>query len=349
MPCHPLPCPHPRATSPSTAALLLATLSWLALPSQAQMSPAQMSSAESQVNALEGLFGKQPMARRSGAKGVCASGHFVGDATAQSLSRASIFSGQRVPAVLRFSVGGGNPKASDKGRTVRGLAVALQGADGQQWQMATISAPVFFVAKPEQFAPFLQVRTPDPATGKPDPDKLKAFNEAHPETLRQAAYLAKAPVPASYGSVQYWSANAFVATNAKGEGQAVRYQFVPEAGTVGLTDEQLKSLPDDFLADELRQRVARAPVGFTLQFQLAEPGDATHDPTLAWPDSRPVLTAGRLVIDRVEPGMGGACESMTFNPLVLPTGLQASDDPVLLARAAPYALSLGRRLAETRP
>jgi catalase len=37
---------------------------------------------------------------------------------------------------------------------------------------------------------------------------------------------------------------------------------------------------------------------------------------------------------------------MTYNPLVLPKGIEPSDDPVLRARAAPYALSLGRRLGE---
>jgi catalase len=37
---------------------------------------------------------------------------------------------------------------------------------------------------------------------------------------------------------------------------------------------------------------------------------------------------------------------MTYNPLILPKGIEASADPVLQARAAPYALSLGRRLGE---
>ena len=325
-----------------TAAALAAAGS-LSLP---LASTAQVSQPEAQVNALEGLFGKQPTFRRSGAKGLCASGYFVGTAEGRALSSASVFSGERVPVVARFSVGGGNPKASDKGRSVRGLAAQFTLPGGEQWQMANISAPVFFVSKPEQFAPFMQVRTPDPATGKPDADKLKAFNDANPDTLRQGAYLAKAPVPASYATVGYWSTHAFELVNARGASQFARWQFVPEAGVVGLTDDEMKSLPDEFLADELRKRVGTAPVAFSFQFQLAEPGDTLTDPSQAWPDARKRVTAGRLVIDRVEPGGGGACERMTFNPLVLPSGIKASADPVLQARAAPYVLSLGRRLAE---
>lgn len=299
-----------------------------------------------QVDALEGLFGKNAGFRRSGAKGVCASGYFVGNTVARNLSSASVFSGEKVPAVLRFSVGGGSPKASDKGRSVRGLAFQFTAANGEIWQSANVSAPVFFVAKPEQFAPFLQVRTPDPATGKPDPAKLKAFNEANPETLRQAAYLAKAPVPASYGSVNYWSTNAFVLNNAQGESTTVRWQFEPAAGTLGLSDEQLKTLPDDFLADELRRRVASGPVIFDFKFQIAEAGDPVDDPTQVWPEARRIVPAGQLVVDRVEAGAGGACERITYNPTTLPKGIAASNDPVLRARAAPYALSLGRRLGE---
>ena len=313
------------------------------LPSIAR---AQASTPEAQINALEGVAGKQPGSRRSQAKGVCASGHFVGNAAGRDLSSASVFSGEKVPVVARFSVAGGNPKASDKGKTSRGVGFQMTAANGEQWLSAMLSTPMFFIAKMEQFVPFMQARTPDPATGKPDPDKLKAFNEANPETTRQAAWLAKAPVPASYATAGYFGLNAFEFVNAKGDSRFVRWQFVPEAGSLGLTDEQLKSMPDDFLADELRKRVATGPVAFDFKAQLAERGDTLTDPTQVWPDSRSLVTAGRLVIDKVEAGPGGACENIVFNPLVLPKGIKPSADPVLLARTPAYILSLSRRLGE---
>jgi catalase len=309
---------------------------------------AQTSLPESQVNALEGLFGKQAGFRRSQAKGVCASGYFVGNTVGRSLSSASVFSGEKIPAVVRFSVGGGNPKASDKSKTVRGLAVQFTLPKGEQWVTGNISAPIFFVSKPEQFAPFMQARTADPATGKPDPAKLKAFNEANPETTLQGAYLAKTPVPSSFGAANYWGVNAFELVNAKGESQFVRWQFIPEKGALGLTDEELKAMPDEFLADELRKRVATAPVTFDFKLQLAEKDDQLTDPTKTWPDSRRVVPAGQLVIDKVEAAAGGACDKVTFNPLILPKGIKPSNDPVLLARPAPYAISLGRRLSEAK-
>ncbi len=327
----------------STLAAAAAVLGTMCLPLTAQ---AQTSVPEAQVNALENLFGKQAGFRRSGAKGLCASGYFVGNTVGRALSGASVFSGEKVPVIARFSVGGGNPKASDKSKSVRGLALQFTLPRGEQWLTANVSAPMFFVSKPEQFTPFFAARVPDPATGKPDPINLKLFSELNPETTLQGAYLAKAPVPASFGAVNYWSTNAFEFVSAQGKSQFVRWQFVPEQGTRGLSDEQMKSLPNDFLADELRQRVAAAPVAFDFKVQLAEAGDVVTDPTKVWPDARLVVPAGKLVIDQVEAADGGACDKITFNPLVLPKGIKPSADPVLLARAAPYGVSLGRRLSE---
>jgi catalase len=334
------------STAPPARALVaavFASISFGALPT----AHAQASLPEAQVNALEGVFGAHAGYRRSHAKGVCASGYFVGNAAGRALSSASVFSGDKVPVIARFSVGGGNPKANDKGRTVRGLALQLSLPKGEQWQLANISAPVFFISKPEQFLPYFAARMPDPATGKPDAFKVKFFGEINPETTRQAAYLGATAVPASFASANYWGVNAFEVSNAQRKSRFVRWQFTPEAGVLGLTDEQMKSHPDDFLADELRTRAAAAPIAFDFKLQLADAGDVVTDPTLVWPDARAVVSAGKLVIDKVEPAAGGVCDAMTFNPLVLPKGIKPSADPVLLARPAPYAVSLGRRAGGT--
>lgn len=296
------------------------------------------------VDALEGVFGKHA-ARRSGAKGVCASGFFVGTPDGRTLTNSAIFSGQEIPVVARFSIGGGNPKASDKSKSVRGMALQFTGP-GESWQMANISAPVFFVNSPENFVKFLEARRPDPATGRPDPAKVKAFNESHPDSKPQIDWLAKAPVPASYATVSYWGANAFEFTTPAKKKVFGKWVFEPAKGQKGLTEDELKQLPDDFLADELRRRAASSNIAFDFNVQLAEQGDVVNDATVPLPASRKVLTAGRLVIDKVEAGPGGACDSITFNPLILPKGVGPSADPTLTARPAAYGISLGRRLSK---
>ena len=64
------------------------------------------------------------------------------------------------------------------------------------------------------------------------------------------------------------------------------------------------------------------------------------------PEGRKKVNLGVLKITSVSPDGGGSCLTTTYNPVVLPKGVEASGDPMLAARAAPYAIGLGRRLTE---
>ncbi|MBC7609885.1 MAG: catalase, partial [Polaromonas sp.] len=55
---------------------------------------------------------------------------------------------------------------------------------------------------------------------------------------------------------------------------------------------------------------------------------------------------GMLRITSVSEDGGGSCLTITYNPMVMPKGMEASADPMLPARAAPYAVGLARRLVE---
>lgn len=296
------------------------------------------------VDALEALFGKHAGVRRTQTKGLCAKGFFIGTAEARALSKATVFSGAQVPALARFSVGGGNPGASDKSRSTRGLSLKLDLPDGAVWMQANLSAPVYFVKDPADFAPFVRSRVPDPVTGKPSPERLAAFNLAHPESLRQGKYLAERSAPASYVTTPYWGVNAFIFRAPDDQRRFVRWRFEPEAGEQRLSEEQSMQLPDDFLAAELKERLARGPASFRFLVQLAEDADDPSDPTVAWPEQRRQVTAGRLVIESLSES--STCEPVLFNPLALPDGIEPSADPVLLARPAAYGISFGRRMAE---
>lgn len=293
------------------------------------------------VDALNGIFGQHAGQRASHAKGVCAAGEFRAGAEAQRLSKAVLFDGEPVPVTVRFSMGGGNPKVSDKSRTIRGLAARFSLPDGGVTDLVTISAPVFFARTPEQALEFLRVRAADPATGKADPEKVAAFSEANPETTLQAAWVKDNPLPDSYLSTPYFGVNAFRFINADGEAVYGRWQLEPAAGVVGLSDEELAALGDDFLNEDLVERLAAGPSAFEIHVQLAGEGDPITDPTVAWPGSRPRVHVGTLTLTRAE---GQACDAVMFNPLALTPGIEASADPILGIRTAAYVESLARRL-----
>ena len=310
------------------------------------MPVAAASDPTAMVNQFEATAGKFEGYRRSGAKGICATGEFVGTADARALSTASVFSGKPVPVVVRYSVGGANPKAADNAKSQRNMALQFNLPNNELWIMGNISAPVFGASSPQQLMDFLASRQPDPATKVADPAKVKAFNDANPEVLLQAKHYASQPVPASFGSVNYWGVHAYGFVNASGAKQFGKWIFEPVGGLQGLSDDEAKAKGASFLFDDLRQRVKEGKVAFNFNLELAQPGDKIDSATVPLPEGRKKVNMGLLKITSVSEDGGGPCLTTNYNPMVMPKGVEASADPMLPARAAPYAVSLGRRLVE---
>ena len=298
------------------------------------------------VNQFEATFGKFEGYRRSGAKGICATGEFVGTSEGRALSSASAFNGSPIPVVARFSVGGANPKVADNGKSQRNMALQFNLPNGEQWLMGNISAPVFGAASPQQFIELLVSRQADPATKMPDPAKVKAFNDANPEVLLQGKHFASQPVPASFGALNYWGVHAFAFVNAGGTKQFGKWIFEPVGGVQGLTDDEAKAKGPSFLFDDLRQRVKEGKVAFNFNLELAQAGDRLDSATVPLPEGRKKVTLGTLKITAVADDAAGPCLTVNYNPMILPKGVEPSADPMLSARAAPYAISQGRRLSE---
>lgn len=298
------------------------------------------------VDQFEATSGKFDGFRRSGAKGICAMGEFIGSAAGRQISSASAFSGSSIPVIVRFSVGGANPKAGDNTKTQRNLALQFNLPNNEVWQMGNISAPVFGSSTPEQLFGRLQSLQPDPQTKVVDQAKVKAFVDANPEVLLQGKYYASQPVPASYVSTNYWGVHGFGFSNDKKEKVWGKWIFEPVGGVQTLTDEDAKTKGPNFLFDELRQRVTSGNAAFNFNLELAEPGDILTKATIPLPEGRKKLTLGVLKIVSVSTDGGGACLNVTFDPNRMPPGVEGAADPMLPARTAPYAISLGRRLSE---
>jgi catalase len=294
------------------------------------------------VDALFAVGGNHPNVRASGAKGICVKGTFAPSAEAASLSKAPHFT-KTVPVTARFSMGGSNPKISDKAKPVtRGFAMRFSDPAGDM-VFVMISAPVFSAKTPQQLLDFVTVRLPGP-DGKPDAEKIKAFTAANPETGKQAAWLNARPVPASFAGVDYWGVHAYTLTNGRGETRVAKLKAIAAAGQLGLTDDELKAKPDDFYVDELKGQLGKGPAEFNLVAILGEAGDPTNDATATWPEeNRKTVTLGTIAITALEPN--ATCDAATFDPVVgLPEGVAGPvNDPMFEIRSPAYAISLSRR------
>ena len=153
-------------------------------------------------------------------------------------------------------------------------------------------------------------------------------------------------MPASFGSVNYWGVHGFAFTNSKGEKTAGKWIFEPVSGLQGLTDDEAKARGSSFLFDDLRQRVASGQVAFNFNLEIAQAGDKLDNATLPLPEGRKKVTLGQLKVISVSPDAGGSCLTINFDPNRMPKGVEGLGDPMLAARSAPYAVSMGRRLGE---
>lgn len=303
-------------------------------------------SAPQVVQAIENVFGVTPGQRRNHTKGSCVSGEFVGKPEVSKFSRSALFSGKPVPVIGRFSLAGGNPQAPDTARSPRGMALQFKLPGSQLHQMAMLNLPIFGAASPQTFLDLMVALKPDPATGKADPEKMKAFKASHPDSLAQGQYLASNNPPASYANSSYWGIHTFKMIDRKDRTTPVRWRFVPQDGEKRLSDEELKRSPANFLEQALLGRVQKGPVRWEMLLTIGEPGDPQDNPTLAWPAERREIKAGTLSLTAATPEKGAACEAINFDPLVMADGIAPSNDPVLHFRSPAYAVSFAKRSGE---
>ncbi len=82
---------------------------------------------------------------------------------------------------------------------------------------------------------------------------------------------------------------------------------------------------------------------FSLEVQIADPGDRVDDPSAAWPKLRRRATVGTLKIDSLEHEREQGGDILVFDPTRVTDGIECSDDPVLRFRPHAYSESVKRR------
>jgi catalase len=288
------------------------------------------------------VYGSHPGFRRNHAKGVAVTGYFDSNGNGAALSSAAVFRTGRTPVVGRFSLSGGNPTMADNASAARGLGLAFAFPDGTQWRTAMINAPVFPDNSPQGFYDRLLASKPDPATGKPDPAAMAAFQAAHPESVAASAIIKKHPPSTGFADSTFSGLITFYFVN-NGMRTPVRWSFVPMQSA-------LPPQPGNpnALFDALVRQMRTGPLRWRLVLTVGEPGDPLLDATKAWPANRRTVDAGVLTLTGIETDAAGNARDINFDPLVLPDGIEPSADPLLSARSAVYASSYRARTGEPK-
>jgi catalase len=304
--------------------------------------------AREAVDLLHETYGRHEGHRAVHAKGTVCKGVFTPTPEASRLTRAAHMQGEPVRVTTRFSNGNGNPSTPDFVQDGRGMATKFYLPDGSRTDIVALNLPCFFVRTPEDFVEFTRAGKRLPVINQPGP-RFALYLATHREALPAVrAFLALKP-PASYARLRYNGLHAFRWVDASGGTRYVRYSWLPEAGEATISGSDAKAAGPDYLRRELVERLAREPVRFTLQVQLAGEGDPIADPTARWPADRETVAVGTLELTDLETGRDTGGDVLVFDPTRVTDGVELTDDPIPRFRSQAYSVSVEERAGVARP
>ena len=284
--------------------------------------------------------------RANHAKGIVVDGEFTAAPAAAAITKASYLQGKAsTPVTVRFSDATGVPNMPDADGNgfPKGMAIRFNLPKETVTDMVVISVNGFPAAKPEDFLGLLNSIAATKADS-PKPSPVEQFLESHPAAKKFVD--TPKPAPVSFATQPFFGVNAFKFTNAKGEVRYGRYLIKPLAGAKYLTKDETAKAAPNYLMEELPARLKTGTVKYSIALQIAQKSDVTNDATVSWPANRKVVTLGTLTLKAMNADGVKFEKGTMYNPLTLVDGIEPSDDPILLARPAAYAVSFGRRVGK---
>jgi catalase len=295
--------------------------------------------AQQLLDALDATSGLHPGFRPAHAKGLMCSGTFTPSPEAAKLTRALHASGPSTPVTVRYSDGTGLPTIPDNDPRSgpRGIAIRFHLGEHDHTDIVAHSTNGFPVRTGEEFVEFLRAAT---AFVAGHPEVFGAFLATHPNAKRFIE--TPKPIPTSFAREAFFAVTAFKFTNVDGVSRYGRFRIKPETGTEYVSNEEAAAKPENFLFDEIGQRLAKGPIKLGVFVQMAEPGDDVTDASTSWPEGRTEAPFGTIVLTAHVDDRVPERRKIIFDPLPRVDGIDSSGDPLTSVRADVYLLS-GRR------
>ncbi|MCR8658649.1 catalase family peroxidase [Paenibacillus endoradicis] len=298
--------------------------------------------ASQTVDAIENISGVHSGYRRAHAKGICCQAVFRPSGLAAPFTSAPHLQEQEVNAIARFSGSSTDPLVADFMSPAKGMAVQFMLPGGDVTNLVGATIPVFFARTPESFLDMIRAvhRAQEGTLGPLD--LLQEITSHFSESKESLLAVKKLMPPSSYAECQYYCIHVYFFNDREGNSYPVKFEWIPATGVHTLSIIEAAQQPDDYLEEELNQRLKFEPIVFHLHAIFGEKGDPTDDPTTAWPEDRRRIDLGQLYISDIikEP------VDLLMDPTIITEGMALSNDPILNFRHTTYAVSHDRRHQE---
>jgi len=298
--------------------------------------------AQQLLDAFDALFGLHPGFRPAHAKGLMCSGRFTPSPEAAKLTGAPHASQPSTAVTVRYSDGTGLPTIPDNDPRsgAKGMAVRFHLGEHDHTDIVAHSTNGFPVRTGEEFLEFLRAAK---AFASGQPEVFGSFLATHPNAKR----FVETPklIPTSFAREAFFAVTSFKFTNADGVSRHGRFRIRPEAGTEYLSEKDAETKSENFLFDEIRQRLAKGPVQLGVFVQIAEPGDDVADASTIWPETRSEIPFGTITLTERVDDQVTELRKIIFDPVPRVEGIDSSGDPLTQVRADIYLLSGRRRRA----
>ena len=296
--------------------------------------------AQQLLDAFDALSGVHPGFRPAHAKGLMCSGTFTPSPEAAKLTRAPHANKPSTPVTVRYSDSTGLPTIPDNDPMrsgPRGIAIRFHLGEHEHTDIVAHSTDGFPVHTGEEFLEFLRAAA---AFGGGKQEVMGVFLGAHPNAKRFVE--ASKPIPTSFAREAFFAVTSFKFTNISGASCHGRFRIRPEAGTEYLSNADAAAKSENFLFDEIGQRLSKGPVKLGVFVQMAEKGDDVADASAPWPTSRTEIRFGTITLTARVDNQVPERRKIIFDPLPRVDGIDSSGDPLTAVRADIYLLS-GRR------
>jgi catalase len=288
------------------------------------------------------------------ARGAGAHGYFELTRSMVEYTRADFLHevGSRTPVFARFSTLAGSRGSSDTVRDVRGFAVKFYTREGN-YDLVGNNFPVFFVQDTMKFPDLVHALKPEPHHEMPQAasahDSFWDFVSLMPETTHMLMWLmSDRAMPRSFRMMEGFGVNTFRFINARGAAHFVKFHWKPKLGKHALLWDEAQKIAGkdpDFHRRDLWESIAQGSFPeWDLGLQLIPEDRAESlgfdllDPTKLIPEEMvPVLTVGKLVLNRNPDNFFAETEQVAFHPGHVVPGIDFSNDPLLQGRLFSYS------------